>query len=293
MTNEQLRMFIAVAEQGSYRRAADIVSKTQSTVSFAIKTLEDDLRLQLFSRDGYRSELTPQGQAFLPRAKQVLEQADSLMALGRQLAAGVEPEFTILISGICPMPRILARIKSVIEYCPETDFNITVGHLGGIYEQLNNGNADLAFTPPLRADLRHQTKSVGQVTMVTVAAPGYLASSPEESIPLERIKNYHQIVVRDTARSVPSANVRIVPGGKTWRVTDFATKKELALAGLGWGGIPRHLIVDELADGRLVELHVEDIPVHDFFDIAMVRCKDRPVGPVAEHLWSLGRPAPA
>ena len=66
-----------------------------------------------------------------------------------------------------------------------------------------------------------------------------------------------------------------------------ATKKELALAGLGWGGIPRQLIEDELADGCLVELHVEGIPVHDFFDIAMVRCKNRPVGPVAEHLWSL------
>ncbi len=187
MTNDQLRMFIAVAEQGSYRRAAEIVCKTQSTVSFAVKTLENDLRFQLFSRDGYRSQLTPRGEAFLLRAKQVIEQADSLQSLGRQLAAGVEPEFIILISGICPMPRILARIKSVIDVCPETDFNITVGHLGGIYEQLNNGDADLAFTPPLRADLRHDTRTVGRITMVTVAAPGYLSPILEETIPWNRL----------------------------------------------------------------------------------------------------------
>ena len=96
MTNEQLRMFIAVAEQGSFRRAAEVVNKTQSTVSFAVKTLENELQLQLFSRDAYRSELTPQWSA--PRAKQVVEQADNLKALGMQLAAGVEPEFTIAIT---------------------------------------------------------------------------------------------------------------------------------------------------------------------------------------------------
>ena len=136
MTNEQLRMFIAVAEQGSFRSAAEVVNKTQSTVSFAVKTLENELQLQLFSRDAYRSELTPQGEAFLPRAKQVVEQADNLKALGMQLAAGVEPEFTIAISGICPMQRVLTRIKTMIDVFPETDFNITVGHLSGIFEQL-------------------------------------------------------------------------------------------------------------------------------------------------------------
>lgn len=263
------------------------MNKTQSTVSFAVKTLENELQLQLFSRDAYRSELTPQGEAFLPRAKQVVEQADNLKALGMQLAAGVEPEFTIAISGICPMQRVLTRIKTMIDVFPETDFNITVGHLSGIFEQLDDGDADLAFTPILQADLRHQTRTVGQISMITVAAPGYLVSSPDETIPLERIKQYHQIVVRGTARTMPNASIRVVPGGKTWRVTDFATKKELALAGLGWGGIPHHMIVEELAEGRLVEFHVDGIPVRDDFEIAMVRRMDRPIGPVAEHLWSL------
>ena len=183
MTNEQLRMFIAVAEQGSFRRAAEVVNKTQSTVSFAVKTLENELQLQLFSRDAYRSELTPQWSAPLDP--------------GTWCRAPMKPSLSSVSSNI---------IRS---WCGEQ------------------------------------------------------------------------------RGPCPAPVFGWCPAAKTWRVTDFATKKELALAGLGWGGIPHHMIVEELAEGRLVEFHVEGIPVRDDFEIAMVRRMDRPIGPVAEHLWSL------
>ena len=76
------------------------------------------------------------------------------------------------------MQRVLTRIKTVIDVFPETDFNITVGHLSGIFEQLDAGDADLAFTPILQADLRHQTRTVGQISMITVAAPGTWCRAP-------------------------------------------------------------------------------------------------------------------
>ena len=138
---------------------------------------------------------------------------------------------------------------------------------------LDDGDADLAFTPILQADLRHQTEPWARYHDHR-CGPRYM-SADETSPSLAAIISW----------SGNSATIRQY--GKTWRVTNFATKKELALAGLGWGGIPHHMIVEELAEGRLVEFHVDGIPVRDDFEIAMVRRMDRPIGPVAEHLWSL------
>ena len=147
MTNEQLKMFVAVAEQGSFRGAAKAVNKTQSTISAAVKALENEFGVQLFTRNTYRPEPTLQGQAFYRRATMVLGHVDSLRILGQQMGAGVEPEFNIVISGICPLPRILSRITTVVDYFPQTAFRVTTEILGGVMERLNDGDAGLAFGP--------------------------------------------------------------------------------------------------------------------------------------------------
>ncbi|MEM9490790.1 MAG: LysR family transcriptional regulator, partial [Myxococcota bacterium] len=89
MTHEQLRMFLAVAEQGSFRSAARAVAKTQPSVSAAVRALEHEFDLELFDRSGYRPTLTVQGQTFYRRARAVAREFASLEALARQLATGV------------------------------------------------------------------------------------------------------------------------------------------------------------------------------------------------------------
>src|SRR3982074_1131793 len=59
---DQLRTFIAIAETGSFTRAADIVHKTQSAVSMQMKRLEERLDRAIFARDGRASKLTEDGE---------------------------------------------------------------------------------------------------------------------------------------------------------------------------------------------------------------------------------------
>src|ERR1700730_2677063 len=63
---DQLRTFIAIAETGSFTRAADVVHKTQSAVSMQMKRLEERLDRAIFARDGRASKLTQDG-ARVPR----------------------------------------------------------------------------------------------------------------------------------------------------------------------------------------------------------------------------------
>ncbi len=97
VTNEQLRALIAVAEQGSFRKAAKTIYKTQAAISASIKSLENEFDIVLFDRNQYRPTLTDVGQAFYRRAKLTMEHFVQLQTMGRELANNVEPTFGIVI----------------------------------------------------------------------------------------------------------------------------------------------------------------------------------------------------
>ncbi len=74
MNFRQLEIFLAVAENQSFIRASAVLYIAQSAVSIAIRKLEDDLDLKLFSRNNKRVELTAEGQALLLHAKKIMSQ---------------------------------------------------------------------------------------------------------------------------------------------------------------------------------------------------------------------------
>ena len=73
------------------------------------------------------------------------------------------------------------------------------------------------------------------------------------------MQTHIQVVVSDSARAATQSR-GILPGGLRWTVSDFATKKEILLANMGWGGLPEHMIQAELGEGTLVPLSIEGYP---------------------------------
>ena len=69
---DQLRTFIAIAETGSFTRAAEVVHKTQSAVSMQMKRLEERIERPIFARDGRASKLTEDGQRLLDYARRIV-----------------------------------------------------------------------------------------------------------------------------------------------------------------------------------------------------------------------------
>lgn len=78
MTLVQLRHLIALADTGSFSRAAQRMFVTQPALSRSVRALEDELQAPLFDRIGRRAELTPQGRATLERARRLVFDADEL-----------------------------------------------------------------------------------------------------------------------------------------------------------------------------------------------------------------------
>ncbi|HEX2257794.1 MAG TPA: LysR substrate-binding domain-containing protein [Afifellaceae bacterium] len=87
---DQLRTFIAIAETGSFTRAATMVARTQSAVSMQMRRLEERVGRPLFERDGRSSRLTGEGERLLPHARRILKaQAEALQAFDNGGEAGL------------------------------------------------------------------------------------------------------------------------------------------------------------------------------------------------------------
>ncbi|MFD7098895.1 LysR family transcriptional regulator, partial [Streptomyces xanthophaeus] len=80
MDLETVRTFVAVAEAGQFREAAAELSVTQQAVSKRIASLERSLGARLFTRTARGAELTIDGQAFLPHARELLRAAERAVA---------------------------------------------------------------------------------------------------------------------------------------------------------------------------------------------------------------------
>lgn len=87
---DQLRTFVAIAETGSFTRAADVVHKTQSAVSMQMKRLEERIGRPIFERDGRASKLTEEGQRLLDYARRILKlNAEAMSSLASGLSGPV------------------------------------------------------------------------------------------------------------------------------------------------------------------------------------------------------------
>ena len=80
MNLRTLRVFVEVVRQGGFSQAAEVVSLTQSSVSKAIRTLEDELGTPLLNRIGHKSELTAAGEIAFRRALVLLAERNDLIA---------------------------------------------------------------------------------------------------------------------------------------------------------------------------------------------------------------------
>jgi len=285
MTNEQLKAFIAVAETGSFRAAAVRVCKTQSTVSAAVKGLEQEFGFQLFSRDSYRPALTSEGRAFYQQSVKVLEGVDQLAQLGHQLAQPETGTLSIAMGGMCALPSLLERLQRFIKDYAQLSFTMTTEHMSGLLEQLETEHADLAIGPEVGLDEHYEFIEIAEITQICVATPEFIDGRVGIQLSQQEMRERVHVLVSDSGRANPFSHVNVIPGGLHWYVDDQLVKKSMISAGLAWGRIPAHLIETELSAGSLVQLNIADFANRSKVPIYLIRHREKPHSSIARRLW--------
>jgi DNA-binding transcriptional LysR family regulator len=285
VTYDQLVAFLAVAGEGSFTAASARLHKSQPAVSKLVRNLEEELGLQLFDRSAYRATLTDAGRLFRERATAVVEQTEALAGFGLQLAGVAEPIVRLAVEAVTPLAPLLAVLREAQARWPAVRFELRTERLAGVAGALADGSADLVVGTLLGADrLRLESAPYTRVRVVPVARAGHPLAACGAPIPPALLRAHAQIVLRDSAAGGEAPSLNVLEGGLRWTVTDVASKRDIIAAGMGWGGLPEHVVADDLAGGRLVRLDVPEFET-DAMELFVLRRREGARGVVAQELW--------
>ena len=283
-TLQELLCLDAVVSAGSFQAAAARLGRSHPAVHAAIGSLERGTGLVLFDRQGYRARLTAAGTAFHRQAADVLARAGMLQTLAQQLVRGDETDLRVVVGDLTPSAPVLRHLKKFFAASPGTRLHLHFEALGGPWQRLLADEADLIVHHVDKSDTRFEWLDLQPVTLVPVAAPGYLPFEPTAQLRPEQMKALVQVVIRDSATE-PGRDYFLIAGAPSWTVADQQTKKELILNAMGWGHMPLHLIEKDLRAGRLISLEGRHFK-RSKLDIVVARRRGRPIGGVAQALWA-------
>jgi len=286
MTLDQLKVLCTIVEQGSFRAAAERLNRSQSALSIAIRKLEEEFRIQLFSRDQYRPVLTEEGRSLYDKAKTVLRHSAEFAHLAQHFAMGEEPYLRLALSAVFPLENIMGLLNQVMQDAPATQLSLMVENLYGTVERLDEGEVDLAIGEFLPEGGEYEHVVIGQVEFIAVLSPLSPLASRLNSLGERDLEDTVQVIVRDTSRRSVKKTVGVLPEATQWVVNDFNMKKRILASGMGWGRMARHMIEQELENGELLMIDTPDFPPITA-QMKLIRRKHTPVGPVATKLWHL------
>ncbi|MGA0602005.1 LysR family transcriptional regulator [Caulobacter sp. KR2-114] len=285
-TLDQLQVFLAVVETGSFAAAARRQNRAVSAISYAIANLEAQLGLPLFDRHTTRKpQLTQAGRAVLAEARQVSRGVDDLKAKVRGLLQGLEAEVSLVVDVMFPTARLVDALQAFQAAFPTVTLRLHVEALGAVVQMLRDGTAGVGVSGPLPVQGEDLTQiAVGQVELIPVAAPFHPLARGQGQAP-GAARGHVQLVLTDRSRLTEGRDFAVL-SLNTWRLADLGAKHALLLAGIGWGNMPAYMVAGDIEAGRLVALKLSDYARAAYTFHALHRADAAP-GPAAR--WLIAR----
>ncbi|MES2526089.1 MAG: LysR family transcriptional regulator [Bdellovibrionota bacterium] len=281
MTFDQVLVFHRIVESGSFKAAAAELHKTQPAISFSIKKLEEEMEAPLFDRTSYRPTLTAHGKMFYEKSLRVLQGMSELEGLTNSFQKKEEPEITLSVDGISPLPKLLTTFRDFGERYPNTKLNLTFDILSETERKVLSRESLFGITHFLSDNSQLEIVPITKVKMIPVMNRELFMSRKIKK--QDDLRDISQIIVSD--RNKNGASFGLLNEGKKWRLNDANFKREIILAGLGWGHLPEHSIERELKDKKLMIIDFPETHPRDL-NINLIRLKRINLGIVAKSLWS-------
>ncbi|WP_313654485.1 LysR family transcriptional regulator [Pantoea sp.] len=269
---ESLEAFMQTVASGSFSAAARALSKSQSTISAAVASLEDDLGFALFDRAGRQPMLTEQGRRVIPQIQQILSASERLDALAIRLSQGVEPRLSFAMSDFWQTDHHEQLLRQFDARYPEIELEVMIAEDGDVLDLLQAGRVHLGVVraqPVLPVDIAVARLQVEAQMAVFLHRDHPLArhSALSES-ELEEVRHLRLNTWVEAAEPVPT--------GRIWSAPTYLLLLEMAEQGFGWTILPRWL-VKQFGHGVLKELSMPGWPQH--IAVEVVWSRRTPPGP--------------
>lgn len=260
MNTKSLVTFKTILEMGSFQKAADKLGYTQSTVTFQIKQLEEELALKLFEKIGRRMELTQAGKDIMPYIDMILQGAEQISNYGKSLSE-ISGSLKLAIPDSILIYNMQPFIQAFAHEAPNVQLIINSIQSGEINQSVVDGTADIGIN--CEKDSYPDTiihKKLGKYKVVLVASPFADRSlldfvTPHQRKPFSLICNepdgYYQL---DMDKYLAEKDIILNPHMK---VQSIEAVKRCVMNNLGIAVVPTYSIGEELKNGSLMPVKTD------------------------------------
>jgi DNA-binding transcriptional LysR family regulator len=230
-TLDQLRVFLAVVDVGSFAGAARRLGRATSVISYSISNLEAQLGVLLFDRKSTRKpQLTEAGRGVLSEARTINNGINLLRAKVRSLRQDIEAEISLVLDVMLPAARVVDGLKVFRAEFPTVSLRLYIEALGAVRQMVLNGEASIGICGALdEAVAGIERIAVGSVEWIPVAAPDHPLALAGRNPPGAG-RHHIQLVLTDRSPLTKGQDFGVI-GTQNWRLADLSSKHILLREG--------------------------------------------------------------
>ena len=247
VTLDQWRTLQAVIDCGGYAQAAEQLHRSQSSVSYAVKRLQEQLGIQLMHIEGRKAVLSEAGKVLLQRSRQLTADASAIEQQAQNLQQGWEAEIRLAVEAAFPTQCLMMALKQFEPVSKETRIKLQEVVLSGAEDLLLKGEADLVISPFVPKG--YLGEELIRVSFVAVAHPQHPLHSLQGTVTISDLNRETHVVVSDSgSKGIDSGWLN---ESHRWAVASLESARKVISNGLGYGWLPEMEIEQQLAQGEL------------------------------------------
>ncbi len=283
MEFSSLQAFLAVADTGSFSRAAERLYLTQPAVSKRLASLEDELGIRLFDRMGRNVRLTHAGEVLLDKARDILLHAQDMKHIASNLQTEISGVLTLGTSHHIGLHRLPPVLKDFRSRYPRVNLDIRFLDSEAACSAVAKAELEMAVvTLPNEPAAKLQLRPVWEDTLYFVAAPGHPLAR-QARVTLQDLSCHPAVLPGPSTytrsildRVLQKHNLELTLGMST---NYLETLKMLAEINLGWSLLPQSML-DQAS------LSILPVDVHLSRSLGVVTHTDRTLSNPAKALLS-------
>ncbi|WP_151748655.1 LysR family transcriptional regulator [Acinetobacter lactucae] len=282
INQEQLLMFQAVIETGSFSAAARKLGKVPSAVSMSIANLEIDLNLTLFDRKGREPIPTDEARVLYEKTSQLLIEMNQWKQHAHALSTGLEANLTIVIVSELLHTNWTDYICLLESRFPDLQINIVSAPQEDALQMLLDGSAQLALMfEREHLDNREQFVELKREALIPVISNNHPLAS-QNQVSYEQILTTRQIVVASRDETLKP---ELLFSKRYWRTDNHHSACLMILRNLGWGVLPQEMFKEnpELKN-KLKVLDLLDFTPRFEYYVDLVWSRESELGAAARFL---------
>ena len=248
VTLDQWRGLQAIIDHGGYAQAAQALHRSQSSISYAINKMQEQLGVTVLQVQGRKAQLTDAGEVLLRRSRSLLQDAQALEELAHHLEQGWEAEIRMVVDAAFPMPLLIQALKQFAPQDRGTRVLISEVVLSGARDALESGDTDLVIGTEYAAG--YLSDVLIEIELVAVAHPDHPLHQLARSLTSRDLQNEMQVVIKDSGQHAPR-DIGWLGAEHRWTVSSIDKAITTISSGLGFGWLPHHQILEQLQHQHL------------------------------------------